>query len=61
MNVKVGDLVRWTNTDEEDMGIVTKVVSSTSIGGYLVIVRWASSPEDNAWYDTHDTYMELFQ
>ena len=50
---KTGDLVRWTNTGDEDVGIVVKADLP------LVVVFWTSTPEDNAWYDSGSLYMEL--
>ena len=51
--MKTGDLVRWTNTGDEDVGIVVKADLP------LVVVFWTSTPEDNAWYDSGSLYMEL--
>ena len=51
--MKVGDLIRWTNPEQLDVGIIIK------LDGDQATIVWTKEPEYNGQYLTHNTYMEL--
>jgi hypothetical protein len=53
MKIEVGDLVRWTDPEHMDFGIVTEV------DGDSITVSWLEEPEYSGTYRSDCEYMEV--
>ena len=51
--MKIGDLVRWTNPEQADTGIII------GVNGNHADIVWQVEPQYNGSYPTYNEYMEL--